>query len=285
MLRYFQLIWLIAKHGQLKSGTENVNYTRDKSLQNFQEFIPIGKKLTTPQPAYKTRLQNLIGQAAFLKNSFKTTGGHLTAHDLGYIRIPKSASTSMSKAMLERKYPTLQGKPITDSQINFLTDVNLTSKIDTSTLFMIVRNPFARIVSVYRDFFENENAPFIYNDYLFGVLPKKISFGEFVTRVSRIPDRLKDQHLRPQHTFLRFYRKRNVSVKILKLEEPGLFTFLSGNSLQLPHLNKSSEDYDYGSYYDLAILNKVHQLYAADIQEFGYQKEHHQLEKRLKTVH
>lgn len=285
MLRYFQLIGLIIKHGQLKSGTENINRVREENLQDFHEFIPTHRRESQPHPITKTRFQNLIGQVAFIKNSFRTRGGHLVAKGLGYIRIPKSASTSLSLEMLAKKYPALKERETSAQQINFLTDVNLTSETDGTEFFTIVRNPLERIVSVYRDFFEHKNASFIYSDYLFGILSQNISFGEFINRITCIPDRLKDQHLRPQHTFLKFYQKKNVSVQVFKLENPELLIFLSSNSLQLPHLNKSREAYDYRSYFDLSILNKARELYAHDIHYFGYEKELQALEKQLKTVH
>ena len=275
---------LIGRYGRLQSGIENFNYARKESLKGFHDFVPSNWSSGITREK-NSAFQNFIGQIGFIKNSFKTTGGHLEANGLGYIRIPKSASTSMSQEMLERKYPSLKGKAINERQVNFLADVNIVNEIKASEMFTIVRNPFARIVSVYRDFFENKNTPFLYSDYLFGILSQNISFGEFINRIAVIPDRLKDQHIRPQHTFLRFYKEKSVQVKVFKLEEPQLSTFLSSRSLQLPHLNKSKEDYDYRSYYDLTILNKVLELYTRDIHDFGYEKELLHLQNYLKTVH
>jgi hypothetical protein len=147
-----------------------------------------------------------------------------------------------------------------------------------------VRNPFERLVSVYRDFFETRNSNFIYHDYLFGIFPQSISFTEFVNRISVIPDALKDQHMKPQHCFLKFYEQKNIAVTILKLEETeNVNLFLQHYSLQLPHLNKSGIAYDYRNYYTLETLRKASGIYQADIENFGYKKELAELQEYTKS--
>jgi len=273
--KYFKLLGLVIQHGKRPHRGINYNKSRAEGLTGLAEYIPInyapGKRTTNP----------FIAQAAFLKSSFRTKGGHLhaTSVKLSYIRIPKSASTSMSMAMLEKIYPTLNQKKLSEKQINFLTDVNLLPGVseinDQNTYFTIVRNPFRRLVSVYRDFFESKTPSFIYSDYLFGVLEQHLSFDEFVDRIIRIPDRLKDQHLKPQCLFLRYYEHKNISVKIFKLEEPDqLNSFLSSYHVQLPHLNKSNANYDYQNYYSPSLLQRVYTLYQNDIEKLGYEDEY-----------
>lgn len=251
----------------------------------MQEFVLAKRDIATSK-AKNTIVRNLVAQLAFLKSSLKIKGGHLTTNFLSYIRIPKSASTSMNKEMLEKMYPALKQKPITEKQINFLTDANLEDSIEnSSTLFTIVRNPFSRLVSVYRDFFENKNND-IYSDYLFGVLQKNISFSEFVDRIVNIPDPLKDQHIRPQHTYLKYYEKKNMNIQVFNLEDPEkLNQFLSQHGMKLSHLNKSAEHYDYRSYYNVDTLSKVSELYSIDIDRFGYKTAMEDLLSSVKTVH
>lgn len=270
--QYFQLLRLVTQHGTFRHSGENFNQTRQHSLKELQEFIP---SIESPKSNSGTT-NSIIAQAAFIKNSFQRKGGHLTAGQLSYIRIPKSASTSMSAALLEKIYPTLRQHKINEVQINFLTDVNLQVHLEdvSKTYFTIVRNPFGRLVSVYRDFYENKDSHFIYHDYLFGILPQSLTFSEFVDRISCIPDRLKDQHIKPQHLFLQYYVKRNIPVKVFKLEDPEkLNAFLKEHSLQLPHLNKSQGGYDYREYYTPALLKKVSTLYQSDLEKFGYSLE------------
>jgi hypothetical protein len=105
-------------------------------------------------------------------------------------------------------------------------------------------------------------------------LPQSLTFSEFVDRISRIPDRLKDQHIKPQHLFLQYYEKQNISVKVFKLEDPeNLNVFLKEYALQLHHLNKSQVGNDYRQYYTPTLLKKVSALYQSDLEKFGYSME------------
>lgn len=260
------------QHGTCRHSGENFNLTREQSLKELQEFMPS----IDSQKLNSGTTNSFIAQAAFIKNSFQQKGGHLSAGQVSYIRIPKSASTSMSAALLEKIYPTLSQHKLNEVQINFLTDVNLQVhlKDGRKTYFTIVRNPLSRLVSVYRDFYENKDSHFIYRDYLFGILPQSLSFPEFVDRIACIPDRLKDQHLKSQHLFLQYYQKQNISVNVFKLEDPEkLNVFLKEHSLQLPHLNKSQVGYDYRQYYTPTLLKKVSTLYHSDLEKFGYSPE------------
>lgn len=270
--QYFQLLSLVIQHGTFRHSGENFNQTRQQSLKELQEFIPSidSHKLNSGTT------NSIIAQAAFIKNSFQRKGGHLTAGQLSYIRIPKSASTSMSSALLEKIYPTLNQHKLNEVQINFLTDVNIQAHLEdmSKTYFTIVRNPFSRLVSVYHDFYDNKDSHFIYRDYLFGILPQSLSFAEFVDRISCIPDRLKDQHIKPQHLLLQYYEKQNISVKVFKLEDPEkLSAFLKEHALQLPYHNKSRVAYDYRQYYTPSLLKKVSALYQSDLEKFGYSLE------------
>lgn len=274
--QYVQLLLLILQHGTLRQRGDNFNQSRVEALGDLSEFIP-GLGNTHREGS----TNNLIGQVSFIKNSFVLKGGHLTAENISYIRIPKSANTSISMEMLEKLYPALKQKTIDSTQINYLTDVNLHSKKENQknhNYFTVVRNPFSRLVSVYRDFFENIGSAFIYQDYLFGILHRQLSFAEFVDRIACIPDRLKDQHFKPQHAFLRYYEYQKIPVKVFKIEEvEKLQEFLSTYSLQFLHLNKSAEPYDFKKYYTSSLLKKVYQLYRTDVEKFGYEQEYHHL--------
>jgi hypothetical protein len=280
-INYLKLSWLILRHGRLSHSGEDFNKNRIEGLKELQDFIPKAVNAWKNGTSQRGIIRNIIAQAAFVKNSFKPQRGHLTVQGLNYIRIPKSASTSMSKEFLEKKYAALRHRTVTEKQLNFLTDLNLETEINAQPYFTIVRNPFARLVSVYRDFFENP-AHYIYRDYLFGILTQEITFPTFVDRISRIPDRLKDQHLKPQHLFLKFYQQKNVDVKVFKLEEPeSLNNFLHGYEMKLQHVNTSGS-YDYTSYYDRHTLKKAFEIYQDDVKGFGYENEYKMLTESLK---
>jgi len=273
----------ILRNGTLRGRGQNFNVAREKSLENLQEFIPQQLIL---RPQGNVNRNTLIAQAAFIKSSINKNGGHISTGKLGYVRIPKSANTSISYAMLVKKYPALKEKNPDETQINFLADLNLLLAKETKdeSFFTVVRNPFARLVSVYRDFFETKHAEFIYADYLFGILPQTISFAEFVSRISRIPDRLKDQHIKPQHLFLTPYENKDITIKFFQLEASmQLESFLKEHGMELTHRNKSRDVYDYTQYYSPYLLQQVYDIYEADIKKFGYQPVYESLKVHIKT--
>lgn len=289
MKKYLQLAAQIVRFGTLKGHGRNFRKSRARSLESLQEFVPQNVQAGSEAKAASDKqssLNNLTGQLAFIRHAFKTKGGHLCASDLAYVRIPKAANTSISYAMLIKKYPSLEARNPDETQINFLTDVNLKkeSETESETIFTVVRNPFARLVSVYRDFFENNDSDFLYADYLFGILKPEISFAEFVSRISRIPDRLKDQHFRPQHLFVQPYEKSGHTVKWFKLEKPEtLGQFLHEHDMKLVHRNKSRDAYRYEEYYTSELLEQVYEIYYSDIKKFGYQSQYEALRAGLTT--
>ena len=271
--RTAQLVRLIIVEGKFRHSGYRFENARRKALQELEEFCRVPHKKRNFKSPF---VQYWFGQAAFIKNAFRSQGGHLCVASLKlcYIRNPKAASTALSYAMLTACYPELRKRVITPETVNFLADSNLHRKsadaIQDNVYFTVVRNPFARIVSVYREFFERKRSDFIYADYLFGIFRQDLSFKDFVSIVRMIPDKLKDQHLRPQHTFLKFYERRGIQVRILKLEEPqAVGDFLSGYGLAFKALNQS-DNYDYRTYYDEHTLELVHRLYEEDMRRFSY---------------
>lgn len=286
MKKYLQLAAQIIRHGSLRSHGRDFQKSRMQSLEHLQEFVPPRGAVKAGNSQPKTA-NNLIGQLAFIRNAFNTKGGHLSVPGLSYVRIPKSANTSISYAMLTKKYPLLAEQNPDETQINFLTDVNLqtVAEAGSETLFTVVRNPFARLVSVYRDFFEHAGSDFLYADYLFGILKPELSFAEFVSKISRIPDRLKDQHFRPQQLFVRPYEQHGKTVVALKLEEPETIDqFLRKHTMTLVHRNKSRDAYRYEHYYTPELLEQVFALYRSDIEKFGYQAHYEVLKASLRSA-
>ncbi len=273
MFRLPAFIVFSLRFGSLSPRSPNYAQLRKFHLQGLEHFLPEGKipDCTSEPPS------NWQSFAALLKSSLRQRGGHLFLPDrhLYYIRIPKSASTSLSKAMLHARFPGLP--ELTSVQINFLCDTWIERRIDEDRLkpavgFTVVRHPLQRLVSVYRDFFENPSDDFfIYNGYLFNILPQRLSFGEFVRRISKIPIPLLDPHLRPQHLFLRPYHRRKLQVTVFKLEETDvLHEFLKKNNLVFYHENRSAESYDYGEYFTPLTRKMALQVYAGDYKVFGY---------------
>lgn len=287
MKKYLQLAAQLVRYGTLRPQGPDFRINRAKSLASLQEFIPPASRerlAAVPSAQATTVVKNLTGQLAFIRAAFRVNGGHLRGSSVAYVRIPKSANTSIGYAMLVSQYPALRDRNVTETQINFLTDVNLHAGItaDSEKFFTVVRNPFARLVSVYRDFFETQHESFLYADYLFGILPPHVSFAEFITRISKIPDRLKDQHVKPQHLFLKPYEQAGKTVTVFKLEaRDALESFLQANGMELVHRNKRGAAYDYTAYYTPDLVEKVYALYQTDIERFGYGAEYEALKARL----
>ena len=297
MFQWMKIILLVLRYGKLRHSGKDFNLERSNSVSHLlQNDIqpPIG---TIKQNKIKSQLlknsitRNLLAQGAFLKNSFRFRGRYLFAPalNLAYIRIPKSASTSISLSLLPFCDQRLKNRSLNSTEINFLTDIYLNHQLkeDNKSIefFTVVRNPFARVVSVYRDFFEKSSGDFIYQDYLFGIFNRHISFPEFVHRLQSIPDRLKDQHLKPQHLFLKYYQEKINDIKIFKLEYPrAVDDFFSEFDLRLQHINSSKDPYDYRAYYDRKTFEAVIDIYDGDIQRFNYEKEAEMLKEFIKLA-
>jgi hypothetical protein len=283
-IAFLSFLVLLIKHGRLFSKAGIKTYT---TPDNLRMFIPANYTPRIKKQAAPSVLNNYIIQAAFFKKSLRVIGGHLTLQNksLSYIRIPKSANTSLSFAFLEKIYPTLTNYELTDTQINYITERNLNyegnKKDSSNTYFTVVRNPFSRIVSVYRDFFEGNHPDFIYHDYLFGVINKQVSFDEFLKRVAKIPDFLKDQHIRPQHLFLKYYQYQNSKIHVFKLEDTeSIQQFLKPYEIHVPHRNQSAS-YELASYYTPTSLKLANSIYKKDIELFGFESQYNDLLNRV----
>jgi hypothetical protein len=286
LIQWARFVLLIVNQGTVRGKPYDYGRARGLVRNEFPQFCLEEQKTSVG------KMRNyLSGQAAFIRNSFSTKGGHLSAPEmkLTYIRNPKAASTSLAYLMLKILYPEIVNYHVSAEKINTLMDINLSRELKPSessfTCFTVVRNPFARLVSVYRSFFEKASDHFIYDDYLFGILKKDMSFEELVATLQVIPDLLKDQHVKPQHSLLQYYWKKKIDIKVFRLESlEAVNTFLSHYSASLSVLNKAELPYDYRSYYNVAVLEKVYRIYADDIKYFGYEQEYLDLRSALTSA-
>lgn len=270
----FTIVQILIKHGGFRTAPLDFNYLRAQSLQHLKEFLP--EHYPVNAESLKKRnpfLFNLLVTVAQIKSGYQTKGGHLIAPNqkLFYVRIPKAASTSLSQVMLELVNPALKNLSLNSTQLNFLADAwmqtQLSTELNTFTGFTVVRHPVSRLLSVYRDFFLSDTRkPFIYQNYLGGILPQNLSFDEFVARISHIPDRFKDQHFRPQYLFVRPYQQKGISIHTFKLEEPEKLQEVL--AIRLPHLNKSPESATIP--YTESTLNTIKKVYTFDFEVYGY---------------
>jgi hypothetical protein len=287
---------MIVRFGRLKHSGKDFNRERTETLQTLQAFVPKSSSPLIPlgwlaplktlfmKNAY---LRSIITQASLAKESVTPHGGHIHAPflNISYIRIPKSASTSLSYAMLKFVYPGLGTIPLDAKEINFLADANTKRSISASDsndiFFTVVRNPFVRIVSVYHDYLESSRDN-VFEDYLFGILSKGLAFKDFIKRVDGIPDLLKEPHIKPQHHFTDYYRRKNPNVVILNLEKPDeVNSFLGIYSLEMPVLNVSTDRHDYRDFYDLETFEMVARMYRTDVKMFRYEHDQRELREFL----
>jgi hypothetical protein len=244
----------------------------------MKEFIPPRPRITPLiERVGHPVLRTLYSEAGFIRRSFPLRPNHLTLGELPlcYVRIPRAGSTSVVRHMLLSQLPRLANESPGARDINLLADVYMKRQLRNDdrhkTFFTMVRNPFARIVSVYRAFFEDSITPFLYEDYLFGVFRKQMTFREFVEALERIPDSLKDQHVKPQHLFLRPYERQGINVRVFRLEHPGdVGAFLKNFGIAFEVFNASRSSYDYRSYYEADLVRIVGHIYRIDLERFGY---------------
>lgn len=289
---HFTFMLALIRGGKLRHSGYDFAKTREDVLKDLPHPLRKPRRRVKQWLMKNPYLRMLISEAAFVKNAFTTRGGHLSSGQpaICYIRIPRSASTAISKILLQTIYPSLKEKNLSATQVNAIADLNLrrTSATACGTTFTVVRNPFARIVSVYRAFFEKQDGYFLYEDYLFGIFRRGFSFEEFVKTLQVIPDRLKDQHLKPQHFFLRYYEQNNIPVNVLRLEDTAaLEKFFGDHGLTFEEFNTSEDPYDFRQYYDPMTLQMVYRIYKADILRFGYEDQFRQLQFNIehRAVH
>lgn len=146
--------------------------------------------------------------------------------------------------------------------------------------FSFVRNPFARLVSCYRQKILFTPTPTIkwplYQNYFFA-LPTQIPFADFVTRICQIPDALADNHFKSQYALL--YRAGNLRVdyvgKVEQLDrdwQPLAEKYHLDARLVHTNITPSQPGSpgDYRLYYTEPLVHSVYQRYQQDIETFGY---------------
>lgn len=152
--------------------------------------------------------------------------------------------------------------------------------------FAFVRNPWARLVSCYRDKIGNEVKtgghthftirPGIANCLArFDAFEAGMSFEAFVDAVASIPDDVADEHFRSQYTFVTT-RKGEMAVDFV-----GRYERLSDDfrivrektglpEIELPRLQAAGKSAKYVSYYTPETRDKVSERFRRDIETFGY---------------
>ncbi len=210
--------------------------------------------------------------------------------NIAYLNIGKTGCSSIRKALLDCDMP---GVEVSDNQeihryTQSLIKYRLLGKDRNRFVFAFVRNPFDRVVSLYKNKFRSlknfDVEGFLYSDYLNGVFHPQMSFLDFVEVLVKVPDRLADRHFKSQ--FCMIYEVPGVHVSYI-----GKFESLTQDFEEvrnyfpqlgvLPHFNQSSSKSDYRAYYDHRTAQLIAERYKKDIEHFGYGAEKEALMRYL----
>lgn len=157
-----------------------------------------------------------------------------------------------------------------------LTPNNIPSDCKAYYKFTYVRNPFTRLVSCYKNKFENNVANSkVYHNYLLGYLSRVESFDNFIKKVCKIPFPFSDNHFLLQYNLI--YDKKGKCL----IDYVGNFEDLPNDYNEkiadvygfshLPHYNKTESSKRWEDYYTIETANLVYKKYRKDFEAFGYE--------------
>jgi hypothetical protein len=279
------LLYLL-KNGRLKTPVTNFESKADRVIGSITTLEPRPGKKNQYQKLRDSLmkvpvLNTLISNAAYIKSGRKKVNQFfvVSSQKLVYVRILKSASTSMLSELLPLIDKNLENIRLTNEQIDVLATQYVRRKLlvdeDSYNYFAVIRNPFSRLVSVYLDLFDSTAPDFAYSEFLFGILNKNMSFEEFVRALAKIPDSLKGPHFAPQSYIV---SNTGLESKIncfrLEKDEEALKTFLKPYGIAIPHLNRQEKSYDYRIFYTRELADLAYTIYKEDVQKFGYQQDY-----------
>jgi hypothetical protein len=290
-----EFLFYLLRHGRLKINIPDFDTEFKKVIAtipapitdpgNAGVYVRLRKRLMRIP-----RINTIVSNIAYIKSARKLNNQFffVDKSSLAYVRILKSASTSVLSQLLPMIDNRLVNVKLTDEQIDVLAMKYARQAITPGeknyTYFTIVRDPFRRLVSVYLDLFNAHNAHFAYADYLFGILKYNMTFSEFVLTLSKIPDALKAPHFALQSHIIENLGDE-ISIKYFRLEKDGaeLSEFLEQHGIHLPHVNRHKKTYDYRDFYSPETAKLVYKIYKGDVEKYGYQNDYKNLLEYLDT--
>lgn len=148
--------------------------------------------------------------------------------------------------------------------------------------FGFVRNPFARLVSLYKDKVvrkRKRQKPSPFDHYLGGLLMEASSFAEFSSWIYQISDDLAEPHFVSQHSVLSCPSgsiKLDFIGKLESVDKDWAYIQEKTGLPDLGHFNQTPKD-DWRDYYDLKTAELVYQRYQKDIEAFDYEEAYQDL--------
>lgn len=220
-----------------------------------------------------------------LLKPYKHVNIYVPQLNLIYLSITKTGNSSIKSMLLDKvdvkydkdEYLTIHRK--SNDTFQRITTKEITENKDAFK-FSVVRNPFDRLVSCYKNkILEEEYLPI--QEGFGKIFYKGMPFEEFVIKVCKIPDIFSDRHFRSQYSYL-YYKDKLIVDYLGKFEnlEEDLSYIIDKYKLEaVPHINKSSIKSDYRDYYTPELVRMVYKRYEDDIIKFNYQKEFQELQK------
>jgi hypothetical protein len=210
------------------------------------------------------------------------------ALDLLYLNNPKCGCTTVKHALWLASDATLGQQTITANVHDrkkdpfakniFRLPTGQRDRIPQTTVFSVVRNPFARALSAYVDKVAND--PAVWPVFLrrFGLKPhvgkKELSFADFLGLVAVAHDDILDGHFRPQVRNLLLPLAKPVFIGFVENMKP-VGRFLTGRGVPFrdERMNASRADAEFDVFYDSRTANMVRKRYADDFAQFRYSPE------------
>jgi len=149
---------------------------------------------------------------------------------------------------------------------------------DNSFIFCFVRNPYARILSTYKDKVLNkaENKNYKWDGLIKNINLKGISFEEFVKIICKIPDKCSDIHFQSISYLQDLLKiKPDFIGKVETFEEDwNKINKLLGlrSAKELGRRNQTEEFKKNGEFYNSKLKKLIYERYKEDFIRFGYKK-------------
>ncbi|MDZ7783826.1 MAG: sulfotransferase family 2 domain-containing protein [Halioglobus sp.] len=262
----------LQKNGHL----EHVNAGHGKEVFGAENSLDMGTFRNWIRERFMRGLKNLKRHVKDRLRSWSFTPDTRVAvwkeHHLLYVRIPKCANTSIRNS-------------IEGAEVQWMRNRDIRALDASWVSFSFVRNPWARLVSTFRDkaSLGSRSARMeagVFQGFIdagISVYPN-MGFAEFCAAVCAIPDAKTDKHLRSQSSFL--FPGGQPLVRVIGKVETMQADWVrvmqhAGLDFELRHLNRTQHCH-YSKYYDdPGLVNLVGDRYADDVRNFNYQFERH----------
>lgn len=182
---------------------------------------------------------------------------------LGYVAIPKVASTSIKAAMfgIDADGPEAIHAAALDRRMSIAT-----ARAKGIFIFTVVRNPFDRAVSIWRNrVYEPERLT-----RLTRIFPEGMAFSDFAALLDEVGPK-KDLHTMAQAALL-VHRHQLVVDMICRFERLGRDWAMLQRIYKMPGLplHNASSPADYVDFYGTEEREHIKAVYAGDVRLFGY---------------